>query len=132
MLRLLISRNLQLETLQPKKKTLLNQAANSPLSKHRSSLKPISRNTEMGFQYTRLETFSHSTSLENLLNYEDGYVFAPAYTHSPTHLKVRLKKKQNKKEEAKKKTENEENKRKLARRGSREEAAAAFATAAVS
>jgi hypothetical protein len=83
MLRLLISRNPPLRTLQPKKKTLLNQAGYSPLSKHRSSLKPISRNTEMGFQYTQLETFSHSTSLENILNYEDGHVFAPAYWHPP-------------------------------------------------
>ncbi len=91
----------------------------------------------MGFQYTQLETFSHSTSLENLLNYEDGYVFAPAYWHPLTHPpegkeKQKNKKKKKKKRRGKKKTENEENKRKLARRGSREEAAAAFATAAVS
>ncbi len=87
----------------------------------------------MGFQYTQLETFSHSTSPENLLNYEDGYVFAPAYWHPLTHPpEGKEKRKQKKKEEGKKKTENEENKRKLARRGSREEAAAAFATAAVS
>jgi hypothetical protein len=46
----------------------------------------------MGFQYTQLETFSHSTSLENLLNYDCLRQLID--THSPTHLKVRKKKKQ--------------------------------------
>jgi hypothetical protein len=130
MLRLLITRNPLLRTLQPKKKTLLNQAANCPLSKHRSSLKPISRNTEMGFQYTQLETLSHSTSSKiSSTTKTDTCLRQLIDTHSPTHLKVRKKKE--KKKTKRKKTENEENRRKLSRRGSREEAAAA-ATAAVS
>jgi hypothetical protein len=52
----------------------------------------------MGFQYTQLETFSHSTSLENLLNYDCLRQLID--THSPTHLKVRKKKNRKRRKQA--------------------------------